>query len=150
MRELLQEQMDLDAPEPSSIGGEDDDDDDEEEVQPLFADVVGEQVAVASSGPELAAGRQPARASRGRLEQTSRDRLFLQLAKLPQRFHAEAAGAFGGRSLLELTCAQLAARLAEAGLPASELRTQGYPEHLVQMVKRMMATKGASAAWSES
>ena len=71
----------------------------EEEVQPLFADVVGEQVAVASSGPELAAGRQPARASRGRLEQTSRDRLFLQLAKLPQRFHAEAAGAFGGRSL---------------------------------------------------
>ena len=70
---------------------------------------------------------------------------FLQLAKLPQRFHAEVASAFGGPTLLELTAAQLAARLYENDLPVTALREQGYPTHIVQMVKRLMATKGMSA-----
>jgi len=76
---------------------------------------------------------------------TSRDRLMLQLAQLPQRFHQMVAGAFGGPSLLELTCRQLATRLHESNTPPSELRQKGYPEHIVEMVKRLIATKGASA-----
>ena len=40
---------------------------------------------------------------------------------------------------------QLAARLHESNTPPSELRQKGYPEHIVDMVKRLIATKGASA-----
>ena len=61
------------------------------------------------------------------------------------RFHLEAAAAFGGGTLLELTANQLAQRLLESDIPVTQLRQNGYPEHLVQMVKRLMATQGASA-----
>lgn len=50
---------------------------------------------------------QPVLASRARFEVTSRDRLMLQLAKMPRKFHEMVAGAFGGPSLLELTAAQV-------------------------------------------
>ena len=50
-----------------------------DDVAARGADVVGPDVAVAVQGPELPAGRQPVRASRGRFEVTSRDRLFLQV-----------------------------------------------------------------------
>ena len=76
---------------------------------------------------------------------TSRDRLHLQLARLPARFHAMVAAAFGGPTLLELTAAQLATRLLESDTPAASLRALGYPEHIIEMVKRLMATRGASA-----
>jgi uncharacterized membrane protein YgcG len=56
---------------------------------------------------------QPVLASRSRFEVTSRDRLMLQLAKMPQRFHEMVAGAFGGPSLLALTCQQVRALTSE-------------------------------------
>ena len=62
---------------------------------------VGEHVSVSASGAEVPQGRQPVIASRGRFEVTSRDRLYLLLSRLPQRFHAEVAGAFGGRLLTD-------------------------------------------------
>ena len=109
------------------------------------ADLVGETVAVASRGAELPEGRQPVLASRGRYEVTSRDRLFLQLARLPERFHAEVAGAFGARSLIELTAARLASELAASNTPPSALRAAGYPEHIVAMVKRLITSQGATS-----
>ena len=102
------------------------------------------QPRVAARSAELGAGRQPLTASRGRFEVTSRDRLLLQLAKLPSRFHEEVAAAFGGPSLLEITAAQLGLRLLESGTPAAALRAQGYPDHIVNLVKRAMATRGKS------
>jgi len=105
-------------------------------------DVVGESIVLASRDAELPAGRQPARASRGRFELTSRDRLHLQLAALPRCFHEEVARAFGGGTLVELTAASLAERLLESGTPIGELRAAGYPDYLVDKVKRMMTTGG--------
>ena len=100
VRQLVEEELDLDEPEPSSLpqegadaadggGGDDDDDDGAGELPALpgEGDEVGDAVTEASRGAELPAGRQPLRASRGRFEVTSRDRLYLQLARLPQRFH---------------------------------------------------------------
>ena len=110
------------------------------------AEAVGAEVTVASRGAELPAGRQPLTAARGRFEVTSRDRLLLQLAKLPERFHDEVRGAFGGASLLELTASQLAARLLTSNTSASVLRSQGYPDHIVHLVKRAMAMHGRSGA----
>ena len=112
----------------------------------MVPDVVGSDVTVVSSGPELPAGRQPILASRRRFEITARDRLFLQLAKLPQSFHQRVTGAFGGPSLLELTATDLAQRLGESNTPPSQLRDAGYPAHIVDMVKRRMATGGLSSA----
>jgi hypothetical protein len=156
VRALALDEEDQDEPLASSmaVGSEEGEGEGGEEGE----DQVGSEVTLgsyllpvlASRGPELAAGRQPALASRRRFEVTSRDRLFLQLAKLPERFHAEVAGAFGGPTLLELTAAQLAKRLGEASLPASVLREQGYPPHIVEMVKRLMATKGMSSSYSEA
>lgn len=140
-RALVNEEADLDAPQPSSSDAmqlEGDGNDHAEER-------VGAQVVVTSQQAEMAAGRQPMLASRGRFEVTSRDRLHLQLAKLPRRFHDMVAAAFGGPTLLELTASHLASRLLETNTPASVLRAQGYPEHIVDMVKRLMATRGASA-----
>uniref|UniRef100_A0A7S2GV03 Uncharacterized protein n=1 Tax=Haptolina brevifila TaxID=156173 RepID=A0A7S2GV03_9EUKA len=108
-------------------------------------DTVGVGVTLATRGAELAGGRQPLTASRGRFEVTSRDRLLLQLAKLPTRFHEEVAGAFGGGTLLEITASQLALRLLESDTPAAVLRAQGYPDHIINLVKRAMATRGKSA-----
>ena len=148
VRALALDEEDQDEPLASSmaVGSEEGEGEGSEEAE----DQVGSEVILASRGPELAAGRQPALASRRRFEVTSRDRLFLQLAKLPERFHAEVAGAFGGSTLLELTAAQLAKRLDEASMPASALREQGYPPHIVEMVKRLMATKGMSSSYSEA
>lgn len=148
VRALALDEEDQDEPLASSmaVGSEEGEGEGSEEAE----DQVGSEVILASRGPELAAGRQPALASRRRFEVTSRDRLFLQLAKLPERFHAEVAGAFGGPTLLELTAAQLAKRLDEASMPASALREQGYPPHIVEMVKRLMATKGMSSSYSEA
>jgi len=140
-RALVNEEADLDAPQPSSSDAmqlEGDGNDHAEER-------VGAQVLVTSQQAEMAAGRQPMLASRGRFEVTSRDRLHLQLAKLPRRFHDMVAAAFGGPTLLELTASHLASRLLETNTPASVLRAQGYPEHIIDMVKRLMATRGASA-----
>ena len=61
-------------------------DDDEPSLDDLLAAppgppaVVGEHVTVAASGAEVPQGRQPVRASRGRFEVTSRDRLYLLLS----------------------------------------------------------------------
>ena len=107
-------------------------------------EVVDDAVVVVSHGAELPAGRQPAVASRQHFEVTTRDRLFVQLAKLPPRFHEEVARAFGGQSLLELTAASLAARLLDSETPVRQLRDAGYPAHLVEMVKRLMETHGVS------
>ena len=52
-------------------------------------EVVGESMQVEAHGAELSAGRQPMLASGGRYEVTSRDRLFIQLARLPRHFHLE-------------------------------------------------------------
>ena len=146
VRALALDEEDQDEPLASSmaVGSEEGEGEGSEEGE----DQVGSEVTLgsyllpvlASRGPELAAG----------FEVTSRDRLFLQLAKLPERFHAEVAGAFGGPTLLELTAAQLAKRLDEASMPASALREQGYPPHIVEMVKRLMATKGMSSSYSEA
>lgn len=108
------------------------------------AEVVGEGIAVTCCGSDP-----PPRqilAPRDQLEVTSRDRLFLQLANLPQRIHAEVAGTFGGGTLLEITAKQLASRVVDANVSPSVLLEQGYPEHIVQMVRRLIATKGASSS----
>lgn len=68
---------------------------------------------LASRGPELAAGRQPALASRRRFEVTSRDRLFLQLAKLPERYHATTRGRARRRLADPLCSTHLPARARE-------------------------------------
>ena len=114
----------------------------------LLPDVIGDAVMVTSQGAELPAGRQPAVASRSRFEVTSRDRLYLQLAKLPPRFHQEVAAAFGGDTLLEMAARDLAKRLHESRTPVSALRANGYPAHIVEMIKRLMATGGTSAGSS--
>ncbi len=44
----------------------------------------------------------------------------------------------------------VAPRFGEASKPASVLREQGYPPHIVEMVKRLMATKGMSSSYSEA
>jgi hypothetical protein len=87
-RALVQEASDLDAPLPSSAGMEEDLAQESGEGD----ERVGSEVNVTQRGAELPGGRQPALASRARFEITSRDRLHLQLASLPRRFHEMVAG----------------------------------------------------------
>jgi hypothetical protein len=129
-RALVQEDADMDAPLPSSDGmeeeviGDQDDDVGVEGGLGLVAgggggDRVGSEVEVTARGAELPGGRQPMLASRTRFEVTSRDRLYLQMANLPRRFHQMVAGEFGGLTLLELTASNLATRLLDSSTPAS-------------------------------
>ncbi len=127
-RALVQEDEDMDAPLPSSDGMEDEltgeQLDDVGVEDGLVAgggggDRVGSEVAVTARGAELPGGRQPMLASRSRFEVTSRDRLYLQMANLPRRFHQMVAGEFGGLTLLELTASNLATRLLDSNTPAS-------------------------------
>ena len=145
-RALLREEedADMDDPLPSSDGMEEEltaDQDDDVGVEELTADQdedvgveegppgvvagggggdrVGSEVEVVARGAELPGGRQAMLASRARFEVTSRDRLYLQMANLPRRFHQMVAGEFGGLTLLELTAANLATRLLDSNTPAS-------------------------------
>lgn len=155
-RELIHEDGDDEAPLPSSTAPMEDSEEERGETPPAEwdaamegasdAEQVGASVTVVSHGAELPEGRQPALAARGRFEVTSRERLYLQLSRLPPRFHAEVAGAFGGPSLLELVSSRLAQQLLESSTRASELRAMGYPDHIVDAVKRLMATRGASSS----
>jgi hypothetical protein len=128
-RALVQEDADEVAVLPSSDGMEEelitaDQDDDVGVEDGLVAgggggDRVGSEVKVVGQGAELPWGRQPMLASRARFEVTSRDRLYLQMANLPRRFHQMVAGEFGGLTLLELTASNLATRLLDSNTPAS-------------------------------
>ena len=78
------------------------------------------------------------KAERGAFDVTSRERLYLQLSRLPRRFHREVDAAFGGGSLLEAAAATIARRMDEDGVNISELRKAKYPTELVELVKRLM------------
>jgi hypothetical protein len=71
---------------------------------------------------------------------TSRERLYLQLSRLPKRFHEEVAGVFGGGTLLEITATNVAKRLTESSTPVKELSRHGYPQEVINLVRERMKT----------
>ena len=144
-RELLNEADDLE-PLPASNEPMDVSDDMPEMEMDEEGNVIGMAVTVASHGVDRPEGTQAPTAGRRRFEVTSRDRLLVQLSKLPPRFHQEVANAFGGGSLLETAAQEIAARLLESGTPIGELRAAGYPAQVVDIVKRLMATRGAGTS----
>jgi hypothetical protein len=73
---------------------------------------------------------------------TNRERLHLNLSKLPDRFHDEVARTFGGPSLTKLMAASLAKRMVEDNIAISALREAGYPDSIIQSVKQEMGTFG--------
>jgi hypothetical protein len=74
---------------------------------------------------------------------TNRERLFLKLSKLPSCFHLEVDKSFeGGSTLLDYTASILAKRLIDDRIHTNELRNNGYPENLIEMVQKKMTTFG--------
>ena len=73
---------------------------------------------------------------------TSRDRLYLQLSRLPSVCHESVKAAFGGQSLQELAAASIAQRLVAEAIPVSEVQKAGYPADIVELVKNLMAGHG--------
>jgi hypothetical protein len=61
-------------------------------------------------------------ADHGKLEVTSRDRVNLLLARLPQRFHLLVGESFGGPSLLESCAIEISRRMVADRIPILELK----------------------------
>ncbi|CAB9518227.1 expressed unknown protein (Partial), partial [Seminavis robusta] len=73
---------------------------------------------------------------------TSRDRLYLQLSRLPPLCHESVQSAFGGKTLQELSAAAIANRLRAEGIPVVKVEKAGYPEEVVELVKNLMGGHG--------
>ncbi|KAL3905136.1 MAG: hypothetical protein SGARI_004602 [Bacillariaceae sp.] len=73
---------------------------------------------------------------------TSRDRLYLQLSRLPKVCHDEIATAFGGKTLQELAAAEIANRLREDDIPIAEIQKAGYPKEVLGAVRNILAGYG--------
>jgi hypothetical protein len=74
---------------------------------------------------------------------TNRDRLYLNLSRLPNSFHSQVDQSFvQGGTLQECISSQLAKRLIEDGIHIDELKKAGYDDGLVTLVKDKMVTFG--------
>ena len=74
---------------------------------------------------------------------TNRDRLYLNLSRLPTSFHLQIDQTFqGGATLLEHTASYLAKRLIDDKINIQELKEAGYQDELVTLVQRKMASFG--------
>lgn len=82
-------------------------------------------------------------AQHGHLEVTSRDRINIQLAKLPRQFHDIVGETLGGPSLAELCAEDVARRMVADRVPVSELCSSGYPREIVDAVKAKMVLSDA-------
>jgi len=86
-------------------------------------------------------------ADHGTLEVTSRDLLRMNLAKLPLIVHEILGNEFGhgGPTLAEQCAKQLSIRMVAEKIPLSELKRNGYPCDVIDLVKENMAT--TTTAW---
>jgi hypothetical protein len=74
---------------------------------------------------------------------TNRDRLYLNLSKLPKLFHLEVNQCFKGSvTLMESTASELAKRLISDKVPVEELKKAGYHDEIVNIVKDKMYSFG--------
>lgn len=81
----------------------------------------------------------PLVAETNQLEVTSRDRLYMQLCKLPSRFHHMVEEALGrGISLAEKYAWDVARNILKDNIHISKLEQSGYPEDIVAHVKSIM------------
>lgn len=93
-----------------------------------------------------AAESRPLMADRKYFDITNRDRLYLNLSKLPSRFHLEVNRSFqGGSTLLDYTASVLAKRLIEDRVHVDELKKAGYQADLVDVVRKKMTTFGVGS-----
>lgn len=110
------------------------DDDEEEETKGSGAQELEEQVETIAERPLMA--------DHGKLAVTSRDRVNMLLARLPQRFHLLVGEAFGGPSLVETCAIEISRRMVADRIPISELKRNGYPPDIVEAVKAKMGETG--------
>ena len=74
---------------------------------------------------------------------TNRDRLYLNLSKLPKLFHAEVNTCFEGTTtLIDFTASVLAKRLITDEIPIEQLKYAGYQEEIINLVKEKMQKFG--------
>jgi hypothetical protein len=73
---------------------------------------------------------------------TSRDRLYLQLSRLPKICHEQVVVAFGGKSLQVISAEKIANKLREEDIPLSEVEKAGYPREILELVQNVMAGHG--------
>jgi hypothetical protein len=73
---------------------------------------------------------------------TSRDRLYLQLSRLPKICHEQVVVAFGGKSLQVISAEKIANKLREEDIPLSEVEKAGYPREILELVQNLMAGHG--------
>lgn len=76
------------------------------------------------------------------LEVTSRDRLYMRLAGLPERFHMLVGEYFGGPTLAEKCAEEVAARMIRDKIPLSELKRNRYPDDIIVAIKTKIAKSG--------
>jgi len=112
--------------------------------EPLAEDAQVEAMdyAAAAAAPAVTPPR-PRMVAHGHLEVTSRDRINIQLAKLPRQFHIIVGETLGGPSLAELCAEDIARRMVVDRIPVSELSSSGYPREIVDAVKAKMAVTDA-------
>jgi len=73
---------------------------------------------------------------------TSRDRLYLQLSRLPKLCHDQVLVAFGGKSLQVISAEKIAIQLRDEGIPLAAVEKAGYPREILDMVQNVMAGSG--------
>merc|ERR550539_713567 len=73
---------------------------------------------------------------------TNKDRLYLNLSKLPVLFKVKVNRSFGSMSLLEFTASDLSKRLIADKVPIEDLKKAGYQDEILAVVKEKMLKFG--------
>jgi hypothetical protein len=74
---------------------------------------------------------------------TNRERMYLNISKLPDSFHLEINRSFDGGATLQSHAASILAKhLIEDGVHVDELKSAGYQDDLIELVRKKMATFG--------
>ena len=116
----------------------DDDDDEDSKEEARSSDIENKHENTEASRPLVA--------ETGRLEVTSRDLLRMQLANLPANIHRIVGEAFGGPTLADECAKEISQRMVADKVPISELKRHGYPDDIIELVKKYMATTIPSAS----
>ena len=119
--------------------------DEEEEVKNIDVDEGDEAVketGVEMTGASKSSSSTKVFAEKKEIQLTSRDRLYLQLSRLPKLFHDEVFRVFGGKSLQTIAAESIAERLVKDEIPIVALKEAGYPSDFVSLVQSTIAGYG--------
>lgn len=121
---------------------EDADDEAAESEEEGVVELEEEETEVLESLPEGVLEKKEVFAKTNAFKLTNKDRLYLQLSRLPKVCREKVDAVFGGKTLQEITAVSIAEQLRADNVPIGEVRKAGFPRDVLDLVQAMIGAHG--------